>query len=80
MPLDALDEKTRLITIVDAAMEIVMVGVWVGFRRPSGVWSCQHLLEDEESTTPMWWWSQPLVGGQASPGKLGGELSSSRGL
>jgi hypothetical protein len=31
MPLDALDEKMRL--IVDAAMEILMVGVWVGFKR-----------------------------------------------
>ena len=45
MPLDVLDEKMRLITIVDAAMEILMVGVWVGFRRPGGVWSCQHLIE-----------------------------------
>ena len=36
MTLDALDEKMRLITIVDAAMEILIIGVWVGFRRPGG--------------------------------------------
>ena len=59
MPLDALDEKTRLITIVDAAMEILMVGVWVGFRRPGGVWSLA-LLADEESTTPRWVVKQAL--------------------
>ena len=34
-----------------------MVGCWVGFRRPGGVWSCQQLigralLADEDSTIP----------------------------
>ena len=57
MPHDALDQKMRLITSVDAAMEILMVGVWSGFRRPGGVWSCQlligrTLLADEDSTIP----------------------------
>jgi hypothetical protein len=40
MPLDALDEKMKLTTIVVAGMEILIVGVWVGFRRPGGVRSC----------------------------------------
>ena len=57
MPIDALSEKMRILTLVDASMEILMVGVWVGFRRPGGVWSCQHLiaralLADENSTIP----------------------------
>ena len=47
----------RMITAVDAAMEVVMVGVWVGFRRKNGEWSNQHLigralLTKDESTIP----------------------------
>ena len=57
MPSDALDNKMRIITSVDAAQDILMVGIWAGFRRPGNTWSCQHLigralLAEEESTIP----------------------------
>ena len=57
MPLDAVSEKMRLITLVDAAMGMLMIAVWVGFLRSGGAWSCQHLigralLADEDSTIP----------------------------
>ena len=57
MPGDAVDERMRIITAVDAAENILMMGVWGGFRRNNGMWSCQHiigraLLADEEGTIP----------------------------
>ena len=57
MPLDALSAKLRLLTLVDASMEVLMIGCWVCFRRPGGIWSCQHLisravLADDDSTIP----------------------------
>ena len=57
MPIDAVEEKLRTITLVDAAEELVMIGVWVGFLRKNGSWSNQHLigrclLADENSTIP----------------------------
>ena len=44
MPLDAVDGRMRLIIAVEAADEILMMGVWGGFRRPKNVWSCQHII------------------------------------
>ena len=57
MPLDAINRQMRMITLVDAAMNIIMIGVWVGFKRKDGSWSCQHLigrplLAKNESTIP----------------------------
>ena len=57
MPVDAVDEKLRMITLVDAADDMIMVGIWVGFLRKNGSWSCQHLigrcfLTDENGTIP----------------------------
>ena len=57
MPLDAVDCQMRMITLVDAAMGIIMLGTWVGFKRQNGLWSCQHLigrplLAKEDSTIP----------------------------
>ena len=57
MPVDAIDSNMRMITVVDAAMSVVMVGIWVGFKRKNGEWSCQHLigralLAKSESTIP----------------------------
>ena len=57
MPLDAVDDKLRMITLVDAADDMIMVGIWVGFLRKDGTWSCQHLigrcfLTDENGTIP----------------------------
>ena len=44
MPIDAIDTNMRMITAVDAAMSVVMVGTWGGFKRRNGEWSCQHLI------------------------------------
>ena len=57
MPLDAVDNQMRMITLVDAAMGMIMVGTWVGFKRKDNSWSCQHLigrplLAKEDSTIP----------------------------
>ena len=57
MPIDAIDTRMRIITAVDAALAVVMVGTWAGFLRSNGEWSCQHLigrplLAKEESTIP----------------------------
>ena len=57
MPLDAVSDKMRLITVVDAAMDMLMIGVWCGFLRSDDSWSCQHLigralLADEDGTIP----------------------------
>ena len=57
MPLDAVEDKLRMITLVDAAEDLMMIGVWVGFLRKNGLYSCQHLigrclLTDENGTIP----------------------------
>ena len=43
MPL-ALNNNMRLITLVDGAKELVMVGNYCGFRVEGGGWSNQHLM------------------------------------
>ena len=57
MPEDAVDEKMRMLVLVDAAKMLIVVGVWVGFKLKSGGWSCSYLigralLTAEDSTTP----------------------------
>ena len=57
MPEDAVSEEMRMLVLVDAAKMLIVVGVWVGFRRKSGGWSCSYLigrclLTAEDSTTP----------------------------
>ena len=57
MPDDALDERMRMIVLVDAAKMLIVLGVWVGFRLKTGGWSCSYLvgrslLTAEDSTTP----------------------------
>ena len=57
MPEDALNERARAIALVDAALEILMMGVWICFQLVGGGWSCQLLiarsaLADENSTIP----------------------------
>ena len=44
MPLDAVDDKMRLIVLGDFAQKLHGVGAWGGFRRKSGGWSCKHIL------------------------------------
>ena len=57
MPSDAVDAKMRMIAAADAADCLKIVGVWVGFRRQDGSFSCQlligrSLLSKEDSTIP----------------------------
>ena len=57
MPEDAVSEEMRMLVLVDAAKMLIVVGVWVGFQRKSGEWSCSYLigrclLTAEDSTTP----------------------------
>ena len=57
MPTDAIDDKLRLIGAVDAASNLKIAGVWAGFRRRNGEYSCQlligrSLLSSEDSTIP----------------------------
>ena len=57
MPEDAANTRARAIVLVDAALEMVMLGVWIGFALLGGGWSCQLLigrsgLTDENSTIP----------------------------
>ena len=44
IPETALDSKMRLITLVDAAEQIVNVVTYCGFRLRDGGWSNQHLI------------------------------------
>ena len=57
MSRDAVTTKMRLITCVDAAEEAIVVGVWAGFLKVDGNYSCQHvisrtILTSEDSTIP----------------------------
>ena len=57
MPVDAVNTKLRMLTLVDAAEDLIMVGIWVGFLRKDGTWSNQHLIgrsfiTDENGTIP----------------------------
>ena len=44
MPSTAIDTRMRLITLVDAAEEIIMVVTYCGFRVQDGGWSAQQLI------------------------------------
>ena len=44
MPIDAVDTKMRLIVMVDAATELIVVWSGVGFKRRGGDWSCSYLI------------------------------------
>ena len=44
MPSNAIDTKMRLLTGVDAAQEVLLMGCWAGFRLKEGGWSNQHIL------------------------------------
>ena len=44
MPVDAVDANLRLIAAADAANDLKVVGVWAGFRRKCGTFSCQLLI------------------------------------
>ena len=44
MPEDAVDDRMRLIQMVDATLQVVNQGCWAGFRKKTGGWSCQHIL------------------------------------
>ena len=57
MPATAVDADMDLITGVDAAMDVKIVGVWCRFRLRDGGYSCQlligrSLLADEDGTIP----------------------------
>ena len=57
MPVDAVDRKMRIITAVDAANSVKIIGVWGMFRRKNGKFSCQHIisrsvLANEDSSIP----------------------------
>ena len=44
MPLNAVDTRMRLITVVDGAKDLVMISTYCGFRLLDGGWSNQHLI------------------------------------
>ena len=44
MPEDALNYRARAIALMDAALDICMMGVWIGFQIILGGWSCQLLI------------------------------------
>eukprot|EP00092_Neocalanus_flemingeri_P018101 GFUD01019591.1.p1 GENE.GFUD01019591.1~~GFUD01019591.1.p1 ORF type:complete len:2548 (-),score=673.50 GFUD01019591.1:927-8570(-) len=44
MPEDAVDSKMRLMVIVDAAQELMVVWAGVGFKRKNGKWSSAYLI------------------------------------
>ena len=44
MPEDALNTQMRLTAAVDMAEECINIGVWAGFKRVNGEFSCQHLI------------------------------------
>ena len=57
MPVDAVDTKMRLVVMVDAAEELLLVWAGNGFRRRNGTWSSAYLvgrslLMNVESTIP----------------------------
>ena len=57
MPETALNTRARAITTVDAAMEMIMMGVYICFELIGGGWSCQLLisramLADQNGTIP----------------------------
>ena len=57
MPVDAIDTKMRLLVLVDAAKELIVIWAGVGFKRKNGTWSCaqligRSLLTSADSTTP----------------------------
>ena len=57
MPEDAINDRAGAIFLMNAALDICMMGVWIGFQVVGGRWSCQLLisrsgLSDENSTIP----------------------------
>ena len=44
MPTTAIDTRMRLITLVDAALQMIMMVTYCGFKLKDGGWSCQQLL------------------------------------
>ena len=57
MPEDAANTRARAIVLVDAALEMLMMTVYIGFELLGGGWSCQLLisrpaLADSNSTIP----------------------------
>ena len=44
MPKTAVDTGMRLITMVDAALELIMMVTYCGFKLDDGSWSCQQLI------------------------------------
>ena len=44
IPADAVSEVARIILLVDAAEEVLMVTVYIGFKKKDGSWSCEHLI------------------------------------
>ena len=57
MPEKAVDTKMRVITAIDAALEVIMVGSWGCFKLVDGSWSCKliigrGILAPSEGTIP----------------------------
>ena len=57
MPENAINSKARMIVMVDAAQELLMINVYIGFEKDDQTWSCQLLiarpaLADPSSTIP----------------------------
>ena len=46
IPVDAVDVVARIILVVDAAEEVLMFTVYIGFKRKNGFWSCDQLPSD----------------------------------
>ena len=44
IPVDAVGVQARIILVVDAAEDVLMFTVYIGFKRKTGAWSCDHLI------------------------------------
>ena len=44
IPVDAVSDQARLILVVDAAEEVLIFTVYIGFKKKDGSWSCSHLI------------------------------------
>ena len=44
IPVDAVNVFARIILVVDAAEDVLMFTVYIGFKRDDGSWSCDHLI------------------------------------
>ena len=44
IPVDAVSTRARLTLVVDAAKEVIMIDIYIGFKKKDGTWSNEHLI------------------------------------